>query len=677
MSVGGRRVEDMSVDAIMRGLDPEQAAIVQAIGGPVVVIAGAGTGKTRALTHRIAFAVATGQVVPSQVLALTFTTKAAGEMRSRLSELGVRGVQARTFHSAALRQARYFWPQVMDAPLPPVREKVLPLVAEAAGRNGVAVDTAKLRDLAGEISWSKVSNVPADFYTRVAANAGRSVGGVAPEQVASIITTYEQVKHRVGVIDLDDILLVTLGLMTQHPGVAGQVREAYRHFMVDEYQDVSPVQHALLNAWLGGRDDLMVVGDPAQSIHAFAGANVAYLLGFTQQFPGARRFELTRNYRSSGAVVAYANELANRSHGRVKAVRLNTDANAGPAVTQVSCADTPSEIASLLGWLRARAAGGLDWADMAVLYRVNAQSVLIEAALSQAGIPYTVRGAERFYERPEVKAALAAWRGLASLRPTDPAVQSMRDALSGLGWTPEPPEGQGRQRENWESWQALSQMLDALPEGDTTEAAMQRIERAADEQQAPATPGVVLATLHASKGLEFAAVAIIGVQEGLLPFALAVTPDQLAEENRLLYVGVTRAKRWLYLSWDASRRRPSRFLDAPEAPQTHQPPKPREKRRLRTCRVCDKALLGGADIKLGRHADCPSSYDEVLLERLKDWRLKRATADKVPAFVVFSDVTLIAIAEARPATEAALLEISGVGPAKLERYGEAVLGLVN
>jgi len=464
--------------------------------------------------------------------------------------------------------------------------------------------------------------------------------------------------------------------MTEQPGVAGQVRQAYRHFMVDEYQDVSPVQHALLNAWLGGSDDLMVVGDPAQSIHAFAGANVAYLLGFTDQFPGARRFELTHNYRSSRAVVNYANALAARSQGRVKAVRLNTDAEGGPVVTQMACDDAPSEITALLEWLQARADAGVTWADMAVLYRVNAQSVLIEAALSKAGIPYTVRGAERFYERPEVKAALAAWRGMASSRPNEAAKKSMRDALTGLGWTPAPPEGQGRQRENWESWQALYQMLDSLADDDTTAVAMQTIERQVDEQQAPATPGVVLATLHASKGLEFEAVAIIGVQEGLLPFSLATTPDQLAEENRLLYVGVTRAKHWLYLSWDASRRRPSRFLDAPEAPVAHKPAKPRERRRLRTCRVCGKALLSGADIKLGRHRDCQSNYDEELLQQLKDWRLKRANDDKVPAFVVFSDVTLIAIAEARPATQSALLEVSGVGPAKLERYGKAVLAIV-
>jgi len=667
----------MSVDAILQGLDPDQAAIAQAIGGPVVVIAGAGTGKTRALTHRIAYAVATKQVQATNVLALTFTTKAAGEMRSRLAQLGVQGVQARTFHSAALRQARFFWPRVTDSALPPVTEKTLPMVAEAARRVGVLQDTARLRDLASEIGWAKVCNVRADDYAALAAEAGRSVSGVSPEQVGNVLTTYEQVKHRAGVIDMDDILLVTLGLLTEHPNVAEQVRATYRHLLVDEYQDVSPIQHTLLKAWLGGGDDLLVVGDPAQSIHAFAGANVRFLLGFGSEFPRSRRFELTRNYRSSGAVVAYANALATRSQGRVKAVTLRTNSELGPRVTQVRCADAQTEIESLVDWLKQRHDAGLAWEDIAVLYRINAQSVAVEAALAQVGVPYTVRGAERFYDRPEVKTALAAWRGLAASRPNDSGQANLRDALTGLGWTPQPPEGQGRQRERWESWQALAQMIDNMPPDQTTAQIMREVEKLVDEQHAPSGPGVVLATLHASKGLEFAAVAIIGAQEGLVPFALANTDEQLAEENRLLYVGATRARRWLRVSWDASRRRPSRFLEIQGAPEAKRQSEQKPKRQLRTCRVCGKPMLVGTDIKLGRHIGCPSSYDEALLDSLKAWRLQRSRADEVPAFVVFSDATLIAIAEATPSTPQALLDISGVGPSKLERYSKEVLAIVN
>jgi len=662
-------------DDILASLDPEQAAIAQAVGGPVVVVAGAGTGKTRALTHRIAFAVRTGQAQADQVLALTFTTKAAAEMRSRLRDLGVHGVQARTFHSAALRQARYFWPQVMGVPLPPVSEKMLPMVADAASQAGLATDTALLRDLASEISWAKASNVRAEAYVEAAADAARAVAGAAPERVGRVLEAYELVKHRAGVIDLDDILLVTLGLLTEYGTVAQQVRATYRHLLVDEYQDVSPVQHALLRAWLGPGEDIVVVGDPAQSIHAFAGADARYLLGFEREFPTAHRFELVRNYRSTPQIVSFANQLAARSGGRVPAVRLRPVLGAGPGVSSVACSGSEEEVASLVEWLQRRQADGAAWPEMAVLYRVNAQSVPIEAALAQAGVPYTVRGAERFYERAEVRAALAAWRGLASTRPDDPAA-GLRDALTGLGWTPEPPEGQGRGRERWESWQALAALIDGLQPDTTAAQAMAEVDRLRQEQQAPATPGVVLATLHASKGLEFDGVAIIGVQEGLLPFSLATTESQVSEENRLLYVGVTRARRWLRLSWDASRRRPSRFLQGPAKPERISAA-PTRRRQVRSCRVCGRALLDGVDIKLGRHSGCPSSYPEALLEQLKAWRLDRARTDAVPAFVVFSDATLIAIAEARPATPRALADISGVGPTKLQRYGDAVLAIVN
>jgi len=661
----------------MRALDPEQAAIAQAIGGPVVVIAGAGTGKTTALTHRIAFAVASGQADPQQIMALTFTTKAAGEMRARLASLGVKQVQARTFHSAALRQAKFFWPQVMGVPLPPVSDKTMSMVAEAASRCGVYADSARLRDLTGEIGWAKACNVQAEAYAAVSEQAGRVVGGVAPDQVARVMSAYESAKHRAGVIDLDDILLVALGLVTQYPGVAQQVRSAYPHLLVDEYQDVSPVQHSLLKAWLGDGDDIVVVGDPAQSIHAFAGADPRFLLGFTREFPEARRFELVRNYRSSPQVVAYANALAARSRGRVEAVKLKAQGEAGPRVALVRCQDGDHEVRSTLDWLNLRHADGIAWDDMAVLYRVNAQSVPLEAALSEAGVPYTVRGAERFYERAEVKTALAAWRGLAATRPDDPA-GALRDALTGLGWTPDPPEGQGRLRERWESWQALAQLIDGFPPGSTAAQAMAEITRLADEQLAPSVPGVVLATLHASKGLEFEAVAIVGVQEGLLPFSLATTDAQVAEENRLLYVGVTRSKRWLRLSWDGSRRRPSRFLDEPgtkDAPPSS-PSGRKQERRVRRCRVCDDALLNGVDIKLGRHATCQASYSEQLLDALKAWRLQRSRTDDVPAFVVFSDATLIAIAEAKPSSSKALLAVSGVGPTKLDRYGAEVLSIL-
>ena len=585
---------------ILTALDPEQAAIAQAVDGPVVVIAGAGTGKTRALTHRIAYGIATGAAAAQQTLALTFTTKAAGEMRHRLAALKVPGVQARTFHSAALRQAKYFWPQATHTEFPAVTGHSMSMVARAVAQVGVAADTARLRDLTAEVSWAKACNISPEAYEQAAEAAGRLVSGVTLGQVADVIEAYERVKHRAGVIDLDDILLATLGLITQYPSVAQQVRDTYRYLFVDEYQDVSPLQHSLLKAWLGERDQIVAVGDAAQSIHSFAGANPKYLLGFAREFPAAQTFQLVRNYRSSATVIDHANALAARSRGMVPAVKLVPQCPAGPAVTKVACDGVEQEVAGTVEWLQARRKDGLDWAEMAVLYRVNSQSAAFEDALSDAGIPFTVRGGERMSERTEE-------------RPAD-----------------EPPAANG---------------------------------------------GVVLATLHSAKGLEFQAVAIVGVQEGLLPYVLATTPAQVAEEDRLLYVGVTRARQWLRISWDGSRRRPSRFLDE-QSSRSGSRPKPREKRRLRKCRVCGEALLVGVDIKLGRHATCPSQYDEALLEALKAWRLQRAHADEVPAFIVFSDATLTAVAEAVPGTRQALMEISGIGPSKLESYGDEVLAIV-
>jgi len=659
---------------ILAGLDPEQTAIARAVDGPVVVIAGAGTGKTRALTHRIAYGVATGAMPAQQALALTFTTKAAAEMRSRLASLRVPGVQARTFHSAALRQARYFWPQATHTDFPAVTERSMSMVAEAASQVGVGGDTARLRDLTAEVSWAKSCNVRPETYETVADSAGRLVSGVTASQIADVMAAYERVKHRAGVIDLDDILLATLGLVTQYPSVAEQVRDAYRFLFVDEYQDVSPLQHSLLKAWLGDSDRIVAVGDPAQAIHAFAGADPKFLVGFAREFPTAQTFKLVRNYRSAAAIVDYANALATRSRGMVPAVKLLAQCQGGAPVTQVACDNGENEVSTAVDWLRQRHDGGLAWREMAVLYRVNSQSVPIEAALAEAAIPYTVRGAERFYERAEVRAALAAWRSVASSTPDAPA-SGLREALSHLGWTESPPDGQGRQRERWESWQALARLIDGFPDDWTAAQAVSEVGRLADEQQAPTADGVVLATLHSAKGLEFDAVAIVGVQEGLLPYTLATTPAQLAEENRLLYVGATRARQWLRISWDGSRRRPSRFLDAPAARQGMRA-QPRTKRQLRKCRICGEALLAGADIKLGRHATCPSQYDEALLDALKAWRLQRAHNDDVPAFVVFSDATLMAVTEASPTSRAGLLEISGIGPNKLERFGDELLSVL-
>src|SRR5215213_153574 len=298
-----------SADQLLEGLDPEQREVATALSGPVRVLAGAGTGKTRAITHRIAYGVACGVYQPRQVLAVTFTTRAAGELRTRLRTLGADGVQARTFHSAALRQARYFWPKVYGGELPPLQESKLGLVGTAARRNRLDAQPGTLRDLAGEIEWSKVSNVRPEDYARVAQERGREVSAADPATVAAVFASYEEVKRDAGRIDMEDVLLCAAAVLAEDQRVAAEVRRQYQHFVVDEFQDVSPIQAALLDLWLGGRHELCVVGDPAQTIYSFAGASSRYLRELPSRHPGTTSVELVRNYRSTPEVVDAANRL--------------------------------------------------------------------------------------------------------------------------------------------------------------------------------------------------------------------------------------------------------------------------------------------------------------------------------------------------------------------------------
>ncbi|HSN44345.1 MAG TPA: ATP-dependent helicase, partial [Propionibacteriaceae bacterium] len=499
-------------DEILAALDDDQRVVATTIGPPVVVIAGAGTGKTRAITHRIAWASATGVQDPTRVLAVTFTTRAAGELRSRLHDLGVGGVQARTFHSAALRQAQHFWPGAYGTQLPEVTEKRFSLVADAAGRHRLKVDTGLLRDLSGEISWAKVSNVTPGEYPGLARAAARQLASTDPETVARVFTTYEQVKADRGLIDFDDILLCTAALLGENPDVAATVRSRYRHFVVDEYQDVSPLQQTLLDLWAGEGQDVCVVGDPRQSIHAFAGARPTYLTRFSSTHPGAQVVNLVRDYRSSPQVVGLANQVMATGPGRrgFPAPPLVAQGRPGPDPVLAPASDESGEARATAHWLKILNESGTAWNEMAVLFRINAQSPSFEAALADLAIPYQVRGTERFYERPEIRQALLTLRGAASAAPDDPGLRGVRDALAGLGWSESVPEGGGASRERWESWNALadlaSDVVEQAPDAtlaDVVESLMAR----ADRQHAPAGLGVTLATMHSAKGLEWDAVA--------------------------------------------------------------------------------------------------------------------------------------------------------------------------
>jgi len=674
-------------EALLDALDPEQRAVAEALRGPVRVLAGAGTGKTRAITHRIAHGVATGTYAPTEVLAVTFTTRAAGEMRSRLRTLGAGGVQARTFHSAALRQLRYFWPHVHGVDLPVLTESKIGMLAGACRRQRLRADQAQLRDLASEVEWAKVSNVGPDDYARIATARGREVSGLDAETVGRVFGAYEDVKRAEGRMDMEDVLLLTAGLLAEDERVAAQVRRQYKWFVVDEFQDVSPLQSALLDLWLGGRDEICVVGDPAQTIYSFAGANADYLRDFPRKFPGTTSVELVRNYRSTPEIVRTATTLLAGTPSQ--GVALRSEQPAGAAVEFAPQPDEVAEAEATAARVLALRDEGVALSEIAVLFRINAQSEAFEEALSARSLPYVIRGAGRFFERPEVREAVTRIRGAARSAPGEDLVETVRSTLAGMGWTPEPPRARGQTRDRWESWQALVDQAEEYAAGEGTaqedplNAFVDELDRRAAEQHAPVAEGVTLATFHAAKGLEWDVVFCVGLQDGTLPITYADTPAAIEEERRLLYVGITRARRTLRLSWSAARnpggrgnRKPSRFLD-PVLPESARPAEPSARRRgAMTCRECGRPLTTPAEKKRARCEDCPASYDEELFERLRDWRKGRADEEKVPAFVVFNDATLQLIAEVRPTTERELLKISGIGRSKLEKYGEDVLGLL-
>ncbi|GAA4678793.1 ATP-dependent DNA helicase UvrD2 [Nocardioides nanhaiensis] len=678
----------MSQPDLLAALDPEQREVAETLRGPVRVLAGAGTGKTRAITHRIAHGVATGVYAPTEVLAVTFTTRAAGEMRARLGALGAGGVQARTFHSAALRQLRYFWPHVHGTELPQLTDSKFPMLGPAVRRQRMNADQALLRDLASEIEWAKVSNVRPDDYPRIAAARGRSVATLDAEVVGRIFTAYEEVKRGQGRMDMEDALLLTAGLLAEDERVAAQVRRQYKWFTVDEFQDVSPLQSALLDLWLGGRHEICVVGDPAQTIYSFAGADANYLRDFPSRHPGTTSVELVRNYRSTPQVVSAANTLLAGTPSQ--GVRLLAQREAGPAVTYTGAPDEVAEAAVVAQRIARLRDAGQSLDEVAVLFRINAQSEAYEEALADHKVPYLVRGAGRFFERPEVREAVTRLRGAARSGATpaegDGWVDLVRDVLTGMGWSADPPTGRGQTRDRWESWQSLAAQAEGFAQADDAHdlgAFVDDLDRRASEQHAPSVGGVTLATFHAAKGLEYDVVFLVGLQDGTLPITYADTPQAVEEERRLLYVGMTRARRELVCSWaqarnpgQAARRRPSRFL-TPLLP-AEAVPKPAgssTRNKARTCVECGAPLTTAAEKNRRRCASCPASYDEALYERLREWRRLRSQEDKIAAFMVFSNQTLEEIAEHKPQTPAALLEINGIGPEKLAKYGDDVLEL--
>jgi DNA helicase-2/ATP-dependent DNA helicase PcrA len=556
----------MSTSAdLLADLDDEQRVAAETLLGPVCILAGAGTGKTRALTHRIANGVATGVYDPARVLALTFTTRAAGELRTRLRQLGAGGVSARTFHSAALAQLGYFWPQLVGGSPPRILEGKGRLLGQAAEQLRIRVDTAALRDVAAEIEWRKVSRLNLDQYARAAAS--RSLPpGLGVDAVVALQQAYEQIKDDRRQLDFEDVLLATAGMLDAEPWVAEQVRAQYRFFVVDEYQDVSPLQQELLDLWLGTRTDLCVVGDASQTIYSFAGATSDYLLGFANRYPQATVLRLETNHRSGGSILELANRLMRSHAGALDLVPAEATPPAEPVASPVAYDTDLDEARGIAAAVAAEVASGVRPERIAVLYRINSQAPQLEAALAEHGLSTRLIGATRFFDLPSIKQAVLELGSVARTgAPGAPLFQSVSDVLRNMGWTLQAPDGPGAVREKWEALNALVELADQAPPGTTLSEFVDDLRQRQAAQHEPTVSAVVLSTLHSAKGLEWDSVHIAGLSEGLLPISHARGLAAIDEERRLLYVGITRARRRLALSWArqgmrGQNREPSRFL---------------------------------------------------------------------------------------------------------------------
>jgi DNA helicase-2/ATP-dependent DNA helicase PcrA len=621
-------VEIMEPEAILDGLNPEQRRAAETVRGPVCILAGAGSGKTTTITRRVAMQVASGAFRPQEILAVTFTDKAAGEMRSRLASLGVRNVSARTFHAAALAQLSYFRP---------VERKVLPskvlLLREIGNGLPGAYRFRPAADLATEIEWAKNRRLAPTTYR--SACAGRRVP-LPPDLMERVFREYERRKEQRGLVDFEDLLELAIRAFDEDEAVATEFRDRYRAFTVDEYQDVNLLQQELLERWLGGRDELCVVGDDYQSIYAFTGATPEYLLEMPRRYAGAAVFRLEENYRSTPEILELANRLVPRLGGSEKVLRPTCAS--GPAPALAVFAERQEEVEFVVERVGGLAADGVPYHETAVLYRTNARSEDFEEAFTRAGVPFVVRGGS-FMERPAARRLAAELRRSASTALS----ADVRSAADRLGFVENQPGGLGESETTRQADLArLVRLAAEADDGETTVEAFfaglaERFGAGGEER------GVHLLTYHRAKGLEFDAVFLPLLEDRELPGRQASDDEAVAEARRLLYVGITRARSHLFLS-RVSQGRPSRFL-------------------------------GELGIRRPPTADTDhdAARDDPAFVLLKSWRLERARADGIPPYVVFHDRTLVEIVRRRPSSPAELAAVSGVGPAKLERYAEEVL----
>ena len=665
----------------LEGLDPAQREAVATPATPLCILAGAGSGKTRVLTRRIAYRSATGAADPRHVLALTFTRKAAGELSSRLGALGVHHrVAAGTFHAIAYAQLRRRWADNGEREPTLLDRKVRLLAPMLPARRDLSVQPA---DVAAEIEWAKARMIAPAAYEQASAGANRKPP-LAPEVIADIYERYEAEKKRRGLVDFDDLLLRCALALERDPEFAAGQRWRFRHLFVDEFQDVNPVQFRLLQGWLGERPDLCVVGDPNQAIYSWNGADASYLTEFRGHFPSASVTRLGANYRSSPQVLAVASTVLGGRRPPQEPTRPDA---AVPSVRSFPT-DT-AEAAGIARSIRERHRPGTSWGRFAVLTRTNAQAVLFEEAFRKAGIPYRVRGGGAFLDQPEVKAALASLRRTARGVPFASALDDL-DAIAAEATVEE-------RRGELEALVRLGREYTAVDSAGTVDGFLSWLAATVrrDEPDRAIADGVEIVTFHRAKGLEWPVVFLAGLERGFVPIGHAEGTDAWAEERRLLYVAITRAADELHCSWAEQRtfgsrtmnRNPSPWLADVEAAcaaleTAGTGTGPDWRRHLLDVRarlaVAEEARTAGRPRKGGRAGaiELGRNADPELLKALKSWRASTARANGVPAFVIFHDTTLAAVAELRPRTRDALLAVPGIGATKADRYGPAVLAVV-
>ena len=661
-------MSDMT-ERMLEGLDDAQRDAVLHPAPPLRIIAGAGAGKTRVLTRRIAYQSAIEAIDPRRVLALTFTRKAAGELNSRLRSLGLRdSVAAGTFHGIAYAQLRRYWAD-NNRTAPGLLERKASVVARVLPR-GLG-DTAVL-DVISEIEWAKARVVSPDAY-EAAAHAADRRPSASLSLMAEAYRRYEQEKKERRVVDFDDLLSLCRRALETDTEFGSAQRWLFRHLFVDEFQDVNPAQFTLLKAWLGSSADLCVVGDPRQAIYSWNGADAGYINDFDQHFPGAASVELRNNYRSTPQVMAIAQAVLRGASTLAPTVATRAD---GPLPRVRAFENDIDEARGIARAVRDAHGPGKRWVDQAVLVCTNGQILVLEDALRKAKIPFRTRGGG-LLRLPEARSIV---RGLE--RSSQPLAVSITDLSERddddapqSSEAPDAPDTRGVIVDTIVrlAYEYLS--IDPSATGSAFSTWLQTT--TGGDEVDDKTDAIDIATFHAAKGLEWPIVHIAGLEQGLVPISYARTPDAQAEEQRLFYVAVTRAEHTVLCSWSkerqfgarASSRNPSPYLQLVEDALD---------RLTNTTRPVDQRQQAAAQRKrLGATSGPKTASTDPLVVALKSWRSTTSRAANVPAYVVFSDATLEAIASSKPKTRGALGRVPGIGPVKLDRYADALLRIVS